>query len=67
MAPQSQQPKKQGGVPLSLDIAISMVNIGKEASSMTPAPAVFGSVAILLTTIRVSPLFFRDGTFQAHT
>ncbi|KAH9028201.1 hypothetical protein EDB85DRAFT_1971335, partial [Lactarius pseudohatsudake] len=52
MASQSQQPKTQDGVPLSLDIAINMVNIGKEASSMTPAPAVFGAVAILLTTIR---------------
>ena len=67
MASQSQQPKKQDGVPLSLDIAISIVNIGKEASSMTPVPAVFGSVAILLTTIRVSSLLFYDGKFRAHT
>ncbi|KAH9041449.1 hypothetical protein EDB84DRAFT_1396355 [Lactarius hengduanensis] len=52
MASQSQQPKTQDGVPLSLDIAINMVNIVKEASSMTPAPAVFGAVTILLTTIR---------------
>ncbi|KAH9005596.1 hypothetical protein EDB86DRAFT_1463631 [Lactarius hatsudake] len=52
MASQSQQPKTQDGVPLSLDIAINIVNIGKEVSSMTPAPAVFGVVAMLLTTIR---------------
>ena len=63
MTPQSQQQKEQDGVRLLLDIAIDMVNIGEEASSMTPAPAVFGSVTILLTTIRVSSHHFRDGTF----
>ena len=67
MAPQSQQPKKRDGVLLSLDIAINMVNIGKEVASMTPAPAVFGSVTILLTTIRVSSLLFRDEMLRAHT
>ena len=66
MADKSQQQKKRDGVPPSLDIAINMVNIGKEASSMTPAPAVFGTVAILLTTIRVRFLFLCDETFQTH-
>ena len=54
--------KKGDGAILSLDVAISLVNIGKEASSMTPAPAVFGVATILLTTIRVGfiPLRERD-------
>ena len=34
------QPEKYGSV-LSLNVAIGLVDIGKEASSMTPAPAGF--------------------------
>ena len=54
MTDKSKQPKKHDGAILSLDVALGLVNIGKEASSMTPAPAVFGIATILLTTIRVS-------------
>ena len=54
MTDKSKQPKRRDGAIRSLDVAIGLVNIGKEASSMTPAPAVFGVVTILLTTIRVS-------------
>ena len=50
----SKQPKGRDGTFLSLDIAISLMSIGKEASSMAPAPAVFGVVTILLPTIKVS-------------
>ena len=50
----SKQPKMRDGSILSLDAAIGLVNISEEASSMTPAPAVFGVATILLTTIRVS-------------
>ena len=53
MTDKSKQPMKCDGAILSLDVAIGLVNIGKEASSMTPALAVFGVVTILLTTIRV--------------
>ena len=62
MTRKTKQPTKHNGAILSLDVAIGLVNIGKEASSMTPAPAVFGVVAILLTTIRVGfiPLRERD-------
>ena len=67
MADQFQQPEEQDGVLLSLDVAINIVNIGGQALSMTPAPAVFGTVAILLTTIRVSPLLFRDEICRAHS
>ena len=54
MGDKSKRPTKRDGAVLSLDVAIGLVSIGKEASSMTPAPAVFGVATILLTTIRVS-------------
>jgi len=57
MATESQQPKKREGVISSLNVAIDIVNIAKEASSVTPATAAFGSVGILLTMIRVRLLF----------
>ena len=60
MATESQQPKKQEGVISSLNVAIDIVNLAKEASSVTPATVAFGSVSILLTMIRVR-LLFRDG------
>ena len=53
MTDKSEEPKRRDGAILSLDVAIGLVSIGKEASSMTPAPAVFGVAAILLTTIKV--------------
>lgn len=36
-----------------LNLAIEAMNIAKEVSSITPAKAVFGSVYVLLTIIRV--------------
>ena len=38
----------------SLGAAIETLNLAKEISSITPAKAVFGSVSIILTTIKVS-------------
>ena len=71
MTRKSKEPKKSNGVILSLDIAIGLVNIGKEASSMTPAPAVFGVATIILTTIRVSSIPLRErgvpGSVMART
>ena len=60
MTGKSKQPTKRDGAILSLDVAIGLVSIGKEASSMTPAPAVFGVATILLTTIRVSLVPLRE-------
>ena len=53
----SQRPKERGSVRFSLNVAIEATNLAKEISSITPAKAVFGSVAILLTMIRVRPYF----------
>jgi len=64
MAAKSQRPKGRDGTLSSLNVAIDGLNLAKEISSITPAKAVFGSVAILLTMIRVSFLLFRHEIFQ---
>ena len=42
----------------SLNAVIEAMNLAKEVSSITPAKAVFGSVSIILTTIRVRLFLF---------
>jgi hypothetical protein len=64
MADNSQRPKGRDGVLSSLNVAIDGLNLAKEVSSITPAKAVFGSVAILLTMIRVGFRLFYDGMSQ---
>ena len=66
MATKSQRPKGHDGVLLALNLAIGALSLAKEASSITPANAVFGSVSILLATIRVSFLLSCDEMPQAH-
>ena len=56
MPPKSQRKKASEGVRSALNVFIEGLNLAKEVSSATPAKAVFGSVAILLTMIRVSSL-----------
>ena len=53
MTDKSQRPKGQDGALSSLNAAIDALNLAKEASSITPAKAAFGSASVLLTTIRV--------------
>jgi len=48
MDTESRQPKGRGGTLSSLNVAIEALGLAKEASSITPAKAVFGSVNILL-------------------
>jgi len=67
MTDKSQRPKERDGALSSLNVAIEGLNLAKELSSITPAKAVFGSVSVLLTMIRVSFFFFYDETFQVHT
>ena len=50
----------------ALNMAINGLNVLKEATSTTPVNPVFGSVALLLTMIRVSSLSLREEMFQAH-
>ena len=53
MDPDSQRQKRRDGALSSLNVAIEAMNLAKEVSSVTPAKAVFGTVSILLTMIRV--------------
>ena len=58
MDPNSKQQKGQENTLSLLNVAIDAMNLAKEVSSATPAKAVFGSVSVILTMIRVrsSPL-----------
>ena len=49
----SQRQKRREDALSLLNMAIEAVNLAKEVSSITPAKAVFGSVGVLLTMIRV--------------
>ena len=56
METESRRPKGRDGAILALNAAIEALNLAKELSSITPAKAVFGSVSVILTTIKVSLL-----------
>jgi len=67
MTDKSQQPKWRDGVLPLLDVTINGLTLAKELSSIAPAQAVFGSVAILLTMIRVSLALVCDEPVRVHT
>ncbi|KAF9792102.1 hypothetical protein BJ322DRAFT_1102626 [Thelephora terrestris] len=54
MATDPPKPKEWDGVVSTLYIFIDAFNLAKEISSVTPARAVFGSVAVILTMIKES-------------
>jgi len=56
-----QRQKRRDGALSLLNVAIEAMNLAKEISSITPAKAVFGSVSVLLTMIRVRSLLLSDG------
>ena len=66
MATTSQRPKERENVVSLLNAAIDAINLAEKISSITPAKAVFGTVNILLTMIKVCSLPC-DEMFQAHT
>jgi len=66
MEAKPQPPKGRDGTLSSLNIAIEAMNLAKEISSITPAKAVFGSVSILLTMVRVRFLVFHDRMPHIH-
>lgn len=49
----TQSQKRRDNVISSLDMAIDALNLAGNISSITPAKAVFGSVIVILTMIRV--------------
>ena len=65
MTDQPQRQKGRKAIP-ALNMAIDGLNVLKEATNSTPINPVFGSVALLLTMIRVSSLSLHDEMFQAH-
>ena len=67
MTDKLQRQKGGGRVIPALNMAIAGLNIAKEATSTTPVNPIFGSVATLLTMIRVSSLPVRDEMAHVHT
>ena len=57
-----QRPKGRESTISELDAAIEALNLAKDASGIAPAKAVFGSVSVILATIRVGflPVFLTD-------
>ena len=62
----SQQPKRRDNVLSTLSMTIEVLNLAKEASSITPAKAAFGSVSIILAMIRVRSSIFHSDRFRPH-
>jgi len=66
MATTSQRLEHREGALSSLNAAIEAMNLAEKISSIAPAKAVFGSVSVILTMVRVcSPLFCND-LFHVH-
>ena len=63
----SRQQKRQDNTLSLLNAAIEAMNLAKGLSSVTPAQAVFGSVGVLLTMIRVCFSPFSDILSQFQT
>ena len=59
MDPKAPQLGGRDNVLSSLNVVIETLNLAKEVSSITPAKAVFGSVSLILTMIRVGFLLHR--------
>ena len=53
MYPDAQRQKRRDVILLSLNTAIEVSNVAKEACNIAPAKAVFGSFSLILTMIRV--------------
>ena len=66
MATSSRRPKGRGGLRSTLNVSIEAMNLAKEISSVTPAKAVFGSVSVVLTMIRVCFLLFCGNELPVH-
>jgi len=56
MEAKSQRPKGREKTISTLNATIEVLKLAKELSSITPAKAVFGSVSVILATIKVSSL-----------
>ena len=61
MNARSKQSKRRDDVLSSLNVTIEGLNIAQNLSSITPAKAVFSTVSVILTMIRVNFLLLREG------
>ena len=61
----SQRQEGRNSALSSLNMAIEALNLAKEISNATPVNAIFGSVSVLLTIIRVRFLFYHE-VFHVH-
>jgi len=66
MKPNARRQKRREIILSSLDVAIETLNLAKEIASVTPAGAVFGSVSVMLTMIKVGLLRVRVDRVQAN-
>jgi len=66
MATKSQRLKGRENAVSLLNAAIDAINLTENLSSITPAKAVFGTVNVLLTMIKVCFHLYEE-MFQAHT
>lgn len=62
----SKRQKHQDSALSLLNVAIEAMNLAKEISSVTPAQAVFGSVTVLLTMIKVCFPLLRWPVLNLH-
>ena len=67
MATKSQQPKGRENTVSLLNAAIDVMDLAEKISSITPAKAVFATVSVLLTMIKVCFFLFCDEVFRVHT
>lgn len=58
MDAKSKQSKRRDNILSSLNVAIEGLNVAEKISAITPAKAVFSTVSVILTMIRVSLLRF---------
>ena len=66
MKNESQQSKGREGATEELNTAIEATNLAENLSTIAPAKTVFGSVAILLTMIRVCFLLLCNDLLRSH-
>jgi len=67
MEAKSQRLNEREGATSALNTAVEDLNVAEKASSIPPAKAIFGSVIVLLTLIRVRFLLFCNDLLRVHT
>jgi len=67
MEAESQRPNEREGAISALNAAVEDLNVAEKVSGIPLAKAIFGTVIVLLTLIRVCFLLFRYGLLLVHT